>query len=97
MRQQINKPRKYSTVEDGMKYQEISRIMTAAGMPMNHSCARMILFNALKKIFGAFKRRYSLNLSESQIDTIVNSAEFQSTISEILQACESRRKSNNPI
>lgn len=77
----------YATVfeDDGIQYREISKLMTDAGWPCNHTSCRNYLLRIMNKFAEAFANFYDIEPSEETLDRISKDARFQSAISEMLQ------------
>lgn len=84
----------YATVaeDEGVNYREIADVMTELGFKMNHSSARNYVLRVMRKFADAFNRQYELNMSESKIDSVSRSPDFQQGVAEILQRIESSRR-----
>lgn len=87
--------RGYATVsgDDGVNYREIAETMTDIGFAMNHSSARNYVLRVMRKIVTAIADRWKIKLNESEIDEIAKNPLFQSTMADIMQVIESRRRS----
>lgn len=89
--------RGYATVseDDGVNYRDISDTMTELGFKMNHSSARNYVIRVMKKFAVAYANHFNRELSEPQINEIVRSPGFQSTIADVLHTIESQRRNTN--
>ena len=68
----------------GKSYSEISNIMTSRGDTMNHSTARNVFLNSMKKIASSACRLYGLDMNSKEIKKIACDPRFQESISEIM-------------
>jgi len=69
----------------GKSYKEISEIMSERGDKMNHSTARNVFLNSMKKIAATACELYGLETNETNIKRIANDPRFQSGVSEIIK------------
>ena len=69
----------------GKSYKEISEIMTDRGDKMNHSTARNVFLNSMKKIASCACTLYDVEVNEANIKRIANDPRFQSGISQIIK------------
>jgi hypothetical protein len=76
----------YGTISNlgGKSYSEISNIMTSRGDTMNHSTARNVFLNSMKKIASSACRLYGLDMNSKEIKKIACDPRFQESISEIM-------------
>ena len=76
----------YGTISNlgGKSYSEISEIMTSRGDTMNHSTARNVFLNSMKKIASSTCRLYGLEMSDAEIKKIACDPRFQEGVSSII-------------
>jgi transposase-like protein len=81
----------YATVagDEGVNYREIADMMTEIGFKMNHSSARNYVLRVMRKFAEALRTEWDLDVSDSDMDRIVKSPQFQQAICGILQTIES--------
>ncbi len=77
----------YATTTElgGKSYQQIADIMTDRGYKMNHSTARNLCVNGLKKIVEKVTQQQGLSLSDKEIKRIAKDPRFQSGLCDILK------------
>ena len=69
----------------GDSYQDISVKMTDQGFKMNHSTARNVFVNSLKKIAKNVADIYDVNCDENEITRIAKDPRFQDAIVEFMR------------
>ena len=69
----------------GKSYQQIADIMTDRGYTMNHSTARNLCVNGLKKIVAKVANHQGLTLSDKEIKKIAKDPDFQSGLCDIIK------------
>lgn len=81
----------YATIPagEGVNYREIADMMTSIGFKMNHSSARNYVLRVMRKFAEAITSEWDLDVSESKLDRIIKSPQFQQAICDILQSIES--------
>lgn len=89
--------RGYATVveDEGINYREIAETMSDLGFQMNHSSARNYVLRVMRKFVVAFSDQWQLKLSESRIDEIAKSPDFQQGVADVLQKIEIKRRANS--
>lgn len=77
----------YATISElgGKSYQQIANIMTDRGYVMNHSTARNICVNGLKKIVSKVVEQQGLTLTDKEIKKIAKDPDFQSGLCDIIK------------
>ena len=77
----------YATSADlgGKSYHDIAEAMTEMGFKMNHSTARNVCVDGLKKIARHVSVIQGLNVSEEEITRIAKDPRFQAGISEVMK------------
>jgi transposase-like protein len=80
----------YATVthDEGVNYREIADMMTEIGYKMNHSSARNYVLRVMRKFANAINEGWDLNVSESRLEKISKSSDFQSAICAVLKNIE---------
>ena len=78
----------YATTTElgGKSYQQIADAMTDRGYKMNHSTARNLCVNGLKKIAEKVVAQQGLTFSEKEIIRIAKDPRFQSGLCDILKS-----------
>ncbi len=78
----------YATVtsDDGVNYREIANTMTEIGFKMNHSSARNYVLRVMKKFGKAVTDSWDLKISDSELERICKTPQFQQGICDILQS-----------
>ena len=77
----------YATISDlgGKSYHDIAETMTGRGFKMNHSTARNVCVDGLKKIALAATKLKGLQCSEKDIIRIAKDPRFQEGVSSIIK------------
>ena len=77
----------YATIADlgGKSYHDIADAMTTKGYKMNHSTARNLCVNGLKKIAEKVVKYQGLAVSDAEIIRIAKDPRFQSGLSDIIK------------
>ena len=77
----------YATTTElgGKSYQEIADEMTDQGYKMNHSTARNICVNSLKKIAQSVLDNQDMKVTEKELIRIAKDPLFQSGVADILK------------
>ena len=77
----------YATTSElgGKSYQQIADIMTERGYKMNHSTARNLCVDGLKKIVARVIEQQGLSFDDKTIKRIAKDPRFQSGLCDILK------------
>lgn len=77
----------YATTSElgGKSYHDIAKEMTKRGYKMNHSTARNLCVNGLKKIVEKVVKQQGLTLQDADIKRIAKDPRFQSGLCDILK------------
>jgi ketopantoate reductase len=91
--------RGYVTVatDEGVNYREIADTMSELGFPMYHSSARNYVLRVMRKFVAEFAGEYDIALSESKIDEIAKSPNFQHCVADLLHTVEYERRMKRDI
>ena len=83
----------YSTSKSlgGDSYQEISDKMSDQGFKMNHSTARNVFVNSLKKIAKDVTSLYDIDCDDGELSRIAKDPRFQGAIVEFMRESKSER------
>lgn len=92
LRQGTKVDRGYATVDEGDNYRDIADTLTKMGYPMNHSSARNYVLRVMRLFAKAYSDSMGLDLSESRINEVAKSPQFQQALSERLQVVEAFRR-----
>lgn len=85
--------KEYATVDaDGVNYRDISMTMSELGYKMNHSSARNYIIRVMKKFALAYTQHVGNQITDEELENIVKSPEFQSTMADVLTTLEVLRK-----
>lgn len=79
------------TESEGVNYRDIAEMMTEIGFSMNHSSARNYVLRVMTKFAKAITKDWGMQISESEIDRISKSPQFQEGICDILQTLDSQK------
>ena len=74
-----------SKLFDGMTYHEIADSMKEAGFKMNHSTARNVCVDGLKKLAETVANFHGIEYTEKDIIRIAKDPRFQNGISDIIK------------
>jgi hypothetical protein len=77
----------YATTNNlgGKSYQQIADIMNDNGFKMNHSTARNVCVNGLKKLVISLLKSKSIHMSEADIIKIAKDPRFQEGVADIIR------------
>jgi hypothetical protein len=77
----------YATTTElgGKSYQQIANIMTERGYVMNHSTARNLCVNGLKKIVAKVIEQQGITMTDANIKRVAKDPRFQSGLCDILK------------
>lgn len=75
---------KYITLDEGIDFRKIAKIMTDAGYTMNHATARNVLFVSLKNLFTNISNELGIKLTEEKIEEMLKSQQLHDALSDVL-------------
>lgn len=76
----MEKKKKYITLEEGIDYRTISKIMSSAGFQMNHATARNVFLTAMSNFLNKLGKTYS----DSDLEILMKNEEFHESMEDIL-------------
>lgn len=62
---------KYVTIEEGIDFRTIAKIMTNNGYKMNHATARNVLITAIKKVFNFAAEKINTKISDNEMQSLI--------------------------
>jgi len=83
----MSKEKKYITLEEGLDFRSIAKVMTANGFRMNHATARNQLIVAMEKLLtgiaGEIQGKHKDNI-DFNLDSLLKDANIHEYLSDIL-------------
>lgn len=79
-----NNKKLYITLDSGIDFRKIARIMTAAGWKINHATARNQLMFAMKKLLTHVGKQMGIEFTEERISELLNSRAVHSALCDCL-------------
>ena len=74
----------YVTLENGIDFRKIAKIMTDKKYVMNHATSRNVLMTSLNKLMSFISFKMGGNLSEDQVKEILKDQKVHEALAEIL-------------
>ena len=89
----------YATVtsDEGVNYREIASMMTEIGFKMNHSSARNYVLRVMKKFGKAITDSWDMKISDSELERICKTPQFQQGICDVLQSAIEESQSKQRV
>lgn len=75
---------KYITLEDGIDFRTISRIMSEAGYQMNHATARNVLMSAMNNFLTQISTEMGVSITPEKAEEILKDQEIHDAFTDIL-------------
>ena len=75
---------KYVTLEDGIDFRKIAKIMTDAGWQMNHATARNVLMNGLSRLVTNISEEAGTRLTSKEVEGLLKNQQLHEALAEIL-------------
>ncbi|MFA6049941.1 MAG: hypothetical protein WC761_01970 [Candidatus Paceibacterota bacterium] len=88
----VDKKKKYITLEDGADFRKIADVMTDAGYKMNHATARNQLMLAMENLFTEIGRELNLRLNKEQISEMLRSQDVHDALTDILYLAHNNKQ-----
>jgi hypothetical protein len=76
--------KQYITLDDGIDYRSISKIMSEAGYKMNHATARNVLMAAMNNFVYKISENVGITLNQEKIETILKDQDIHDSFVDIL-------------
>jgi hypothetical protein len=81
--------KKYITLNDGIDFRHIAKVMTDNGHQMNHATARNRFLAAMRNLLRRTAQLLGNEITDKQIDQMLKSQEIYECLSDLLyQACK---------
>jgi hypothetical protein len=75
---------KYVTLEDGIDFRKIAKLMSDAGWQMNHATARNVLMNGLSRLITNISEEVGTHLSSKEVDALLKNQQLHEALAEVL-------------
>jgi len=75
---------KYVTLEEGIDFRKIAKIMTKSGYQMNHATARNVLMSSLHDLMKSVSEEMGTNIGEAQIKNILKDQRVHEALADVL-------------
>jgi hypothetical protein len=89
-----NKIKKYVTIEEGVDFRTIAKIMTDRGYKMNHATARNVLISAIRRIMTSAADQVGTRIPENQMDRLVKDQDLHMALADVLYQAHQNGKAN---
>jgi len=76
--------KQYVTLDEGVDFRTIAKIMSEHGYDMNHATARNILLSAIKNIMVYAADRIGIEMTEENIERLLKDQETHSALADVL-------------
>lgn len=85
--------KKYITIEEGMDFRRIAKVMSDKNYKMNHATARNQLLCAVEELLVNASEELGLNLSSEQVKDLAKSQDVHEALQDVLYLAN--EKNNN--
>jgi hypothetical protein len=85
---------KYVTLDEGIDFRKIAKIMTDAGYTMNHATARNVLIFALRSLLNDIAGQFGIKISEDKMQEMLKSQQLHDALSDVLIEAHKETKGN---
>jgi hypothetical protein len=75
---------KYVTLDEGIDFRRIAKIMTDAGYQMNHATARNVLIFALRSLLDNLAEQFGIKITEERMTEMLRSQQLHDALSDVL-------------
>ena len=79
-----NETKEYITLESGLDFRTIAKVMTAGGLRMNHATARNQLMSALQKFFINIFKQTNIKPDKARLQEMMNSQDIHNALTDVL-------------
>jgi len=86
--------KKYITIDEGMDYRRIAKIMSDKNYKMNHATARNQLLYAVEELLSSASDELGLNLSSEQVKEMAKSQEVHEALQDVLYLAYEKNKND---
>lgn len=80
----VSKHKKYVTVDEGIDFRTIAKIMSKSGYKMNHATARNVLITAIKKLLNYSADRIGVKIPDSEMKNLVKNQSVHTALADVL-------------
>lgn len=88
------KNKKYVTVEEGIDFRTIAKIMTGRGYRMNHATARNVLINAIRNLMSYTADQIGTRISIELMDELVKDQNVHLALADVLYQAHKTHEEN---
>lgn len=78
------KMKKYVTIEEGVDFRTIAKIMTERGYKMNHATARNVLISAIRRIMSHAADQVGTHIPENYLEELVKDQDIHMALADVL-------------
>lgn len=90
----INESKKYVTLNEGMDFRQIAKVMSAKGYKMNHATARNQLMMSIESVIAHAVKELNLKLSQEEIQLLAKNQNVHDALQDVLYLAYMREKDN---
>jgi len=91
----IKKEKKYVTLDEGIDFRTIAKIMSKNGYKMNHATARNVLMSAVKKLFHFSAESVGVKITDSDMKEIIKDQAIHTALADVLYLAYKGRNNDN--
>jgi len=84
--------KRYITLDDGMDFRTIAKIMTAAGSKMNHATARNVLMSAMNHFVSNMAKELKLDTQNLDLEEMLKETMIHEAFADLLYLAHSTKK-----
>ncbi len=74
----------YITLEGGIDFRRIAKIMSDAGHQMNHATARNVLIFALRSLLEHTAEQFNVKITEEKMEEMLRNQQLHDALSDVL-------------
>ncbi len=88
---------KYVTLEEGIDFRKIAKIMSDSGYQMNHATARNVLMSSLSNLFKHVSHQMGVDMTENQIKNFLKDQKVHEALSDVLFQAHKKMLEENGV
>lgn len=92
-----SKAKKYVTVEEGIDFRTIAKIMTERGYKMNHATARNVLINAIRRLMSYTADQVGTRIPDELMDELVKDQDVHLALADVLYQAHKTHEENGEL
>jgi hypothetical protein len=82
--QKTKKTKKYVTVDEGVDFRTIAKIMTKKGFKMNHATARNVLISAIKRLMNFSAEQVGVKITSENMTRLIKDQDLHGALADVL-------------